>query len=64
MRVELSDVTDTKRKVLVTIEGENVKLWIREERGTIGAEVALSDLERALGMLTAGRGELETSGEE
>ena len=54
MRVELDDIDEEKRKVTVELQGEKVRLQVREKDKTRAeASLKLEELRRALGMLAS-----------
>lgn len=55
MRVELDDIDEGKRKITVELQGEKVRLQIKEKDKTKAeASVGLEELRRTLGMLASG----------
>ncbi len=55
MRVELDDVGEKKRKITVELQGEKVRLQVKEkDKIKAEASVGLGELKQVLGMLTSG----------
>lgn len=54
MRIELDDIDEERRKVTVELQGEKVRLQVREkDKAKAEASVRLEELKRALGMLAS-----------